>query len=401
MTEFRYKALTREGRTAHGAVEAADPKDATRLLGARGLVVTEVTAQAGSRPLKLKRKTALRADDIVALLREWATLLSAGLTIDEGLAVSASGSKPKKTLQAIEAVRRAIRDGRSFNAALSDTGILPREAIVLVEAGEEAGALPRVLERLADESTQRRAAQESLLTALLYPAVLLVTTLVALAVIVLVVAPNLAELFESARGVPPARIQALLAFSTFVRIAAPFLALLVLGLVFAFLFASRNDRARRARDALLLRLPFFGGIVRALDSARFASAGALMIQCGVVPTKALPLAAAAMANSNLRQAVAAALTDAARGMPLQDALARSKALPSDLLALVGAGLRTGRLADVLHHGGLLQAARARARIERFSALLTPAITVFAGIVVGGLAYLVLTAVVSLNEVAFQ
>lgn len=401
MMQFRYKALTREGRSAHGAIEAVDLRDATRLLGARGLVVTEVTALAGRRPWKRKRTAALSADDVVSLLREWATLLSAGLTIDEGLAVCASGGKSKKVLQAIEAVRRAIRDGRPFHAALADNAILPREAIVLVEAGEEAGALPRVLERLADESTQNRAAQETLLTALLYPAVLLATTIVALAVIVLVVAPNLAELFESARGVPPARIQALLAFSTFVRVAAPFLVLLVIGVILAFAFASRNERARQARDALVLRLPFIGGIVRSLNSARFASAGALMIQCGVVPTKALPLAASAMANSELRRAIGAALTDAARGMPLQEALARAKALPSDLLALIGAGLRTGRLADVLHHGGLLHAARARAQIERFSALLTPAITVFAGIVVGGLAYLVLTAVVSLNEVAFQ
>ena len=126
-----------------------------------------------------------------------------------------------------------------------------------------------------------------------------------------------------------------------------------------------------------------------------------MIQCGVVPTKALPLAASAMANSHLRSKVEAALEGAARGRPLQEALAEAKALPADLLALIGAGLRTGRLADVLHHGGLLHAARAQSRIQRFSALLTPAITVFAGLVVGTLAWLVLSAVVSLNEVAFQ
>lgn len=401
MPSFRYRALSPGGKLAVGSIEGSDTNDAVRLLSGRGLTVTWIALQKSGNRQRSTSRLRLRPDDVVALLREWATLLSAGLTLDDALSICATDGKAPKVLAALKALRRSVRDGRALHVALQEIGILPREAIILIEAGETAGSLPVVLERLADDFSQKRATQDGLVTALLYPAVLLITTFAAVAMIVLVVAPNLAELFESSTGKPPARIAALLAFSEFVRYATPVFFAASLSLVLAMIAVSRRERWRLNRDAVLLRIPFFGGILRSQDSSRFALAGALMIQCGVVPTRALPLAASAMSNNYLRVAVAGALASAAHGVPLQEALAKARALPADLLALIDAGVRTGRLGEVLHHGGALHAARAASRIQRFGALLTPAITVFAGVVVGTLAYLVLSAVVSLNEVAFQ
>ncbi|MDQ0473533.1 type II secretion system F family protein [Labrys wisconsinensis] len=401
MTAFRYRAVAPDGRTVTGQLEAAEEIEATRLVAASGLVPIEiVAAKISARPRPGIRRR-LRPDESVALVREWSTLLSAGLTVDEALSVSLESGRRRAVTDAITRLRRAVRDGQAFHRALAEGGFLAREALALVEAGEAAGALPRVLERLADDMAQRRATEEGLATALLYPAVLLVTTIAALAVIVLVVAPNLAALFEGAGGKPPARVAALLSAADWIRFAAPLAGGLVVLAIAALIVMAREESGRRVIDTAMLRLPFFGSLLRSRESARFASAGALMIECGVVPTQALPLAAAAIGNRAMRSAIDAALTQAARGTPLTEALAQARALPTDLLAMIGVGLRTGRLADVMRHGGALHAARVRARIERFGALLTPAITVFAGAVVGGLAYMVLTAVTSLNEVAFQ
>jgi general secretion pathway protein F len=224
---------------------------------------------------------------------------------------------------------------------------------------------------------------------------------VALAVIVMVVAPNLAELFVDAGGRPPPRIALLLQFAAAAKIALPLFVAILVFVAIGLMLLGRTDEGRRRRDALILRLPLIGGLLRSRDCARFASTAALMIGCGLVPTTALPLSVATVRNISIRARLDRAITDASQGMPLQEALRRSGALPADLVALIGAGLRAGRLGDVLGHGGALHAERARARVERIAALLTPAITVFAGVVVGGLAYLVMTAVLSLNEIALQ
>lgn len=402
MPSFRFHAFTASGKPDAGLIEASDAGAALRLLAARGVTVTSLEAKRAAAPLRRRRKSKLSADDLVALLREWATLLSAGLTVDESLAICGAEGKSPRVSAAIAELRRYVRDGKPLHDALNEIGLLPREAIVLVEAGEAAGALPKVLERLADDFGQSRTSQEGIITALLYPAVLLLTTFAAIAMIVYIVAPNLAELFDgSGNGAPPAKIAALLAFAAFIRLAGPIGCVVMVLVVAAFLLLRRLDGFRRLLDSLALRLPFFGGIIRSRDCARFSQAGALMIQCGVIPTKALPLAASSISNAALREALLAALASVAQGTPLTKALAKARALPPDLLALIDAGMRTGRLGEVLKHAGILHAARATSRIQRFSALLTPAITVFAGIVVGSLAYLVLSAVVSLNEVAFQ
>ncbi|MGN8119801.1 type II secretion system F family protein [Labrys sp. 22185] len=401
MPSFRYRAVTKLGKTEGGSIVAPDQSQALQNLVAKGLTVTSLQAAKDRREGKKKTSFSLRPDDVVMLLREWATLLSAGLTIDETLAICGAGGKSPKVVAAVAALRRLVRDGQRLHAALRELAFLPREAIVLIEAGETAGALPRVLDRLATDFSQRRSAQEGIVTALLYPAVLLVTAMVAVVMIVVVVAPNLAELFENSSGHPPARVAALLSFCAFVRQAFPWFGVAAVIMALSFVVLSRFEAWRMRFDAFILRLPFWGAILRSRDSARFAAAGALMIECGVVPTRALPLAASAMNNRWMRTTLTTALGQASQGAPLREALAGARALPADVLALIDAGVQTGRLAEVLHHGATLHAARATARIQRFSALLTPAITVFAGLVVGALAYLVLSAVVSLNEVAFQ
>jgi type II secretory pathway component PulF len=289
----------------------------------------------------------------------------------------------------------------AFSAALEEAGLLPPDGVALVQVGERTGALASVIEQISNELSRRQAAEASLLTALLYPAALLAIAVMAVAIITQVVAPNLAQLFLDSGKEPPSHVALLFAFATFVRIAFPLgvIAILAMGLWFAL--ARASERTRLERDAFALRIPFVGSVLRSQDCARFAAAGSLMIGCGMVPSAALPLAAAAVRNRTLRVSLERALASAAQGVPLPEALASANALPVDLLALMAAGLGAGRLGEVLHHGGLIHAERVRIRVERFVALLTPSATVFAGLIVGGLAYLVVTAVLSLNEVALQ
>jgi general secretion pathway protein F len=397
MTVLRYRALSADGTPQDGTIEAVDVAEASSALVARGLLVTAL-GEDRARRIGRDRRPRIRPDDRITLLREWATLITAGLTVSDALSVSEEG-KPPALKATIAALRQAVREGRPLHAALAASALLPQDELVLVETGERSGTLARVIEQIATDQAERRLSERGLATALIYPCALLVTTVAALLVITLVVAPNLAELFAEAGREPPPRIALLLLLAASAKIVLPAAAMLMTAAGFGLHLVARKLEGRRRRDAALVGLPVLGRFLRSRDGARFASSAAMMIDAGLVPTAALPLAARTVRNAAIRARLERALGQAARGTALQDALRRSGALPLDMVALIGAGMRAGRLSDVLRHGGMLHASRARAHVERLSALLTPAITVFAGFVVGGLAYLVMTAVLSLNDIA--
>ncbi|MFC4726614.1 type II secretion system F family protein [Coralloluteibacterium thermophilus] len=345
MPAFQFQALDATGRSERGVLQADTARAARSLLRERGLIPLEVEpVAAGARVPGAPR---LGAAGRVVLTRQLATLVRAGLPLDEALAALADGATGPGRAIAL-ALRARVGEGATLAQALDG---FPQSFDTLyrasVAAGERSGRLDRVLLRLAAHLESRDALRRKVVGALAYPALLLAVALLVVAGLMLYVVPEVTGVFARSGQALPWPTRLLMAASDLLRAGWPWLlgAALVAGTALAATWRRPGFAGWRAR--LLLRVPGVRRLAVALDTARFARTLAMLGAAAVPLLDALRLSTATVANASLR----AALEDAARqvreGLPLSRALARDGRFPAVALRLVASGERAGRLDEML------------------------------------------------------
>lgn len=343
MPAFEFQALDDRGRTARGVLQADTPRAARAQLRERGLTPLAVTEVAG----QARETQPLGATARLLLTRQLATLVQAGLPLDEALAALAEGAEGRQRRVAL-ALRARVMEGGSLAQAL---GEFPASFDALyrasVAAGEQSGQLALVLTRLAAHLESRDALRRRLLAALAYPVLLLAVALLVVAGLLLYVVPDVTEVFLRNGQILPWPTRLLLAISellsTWLLWWLPAAALLV-----ATLWAAlRREAVKAWRDARLLRLPLLGRLLLALDAARFARTLALLGAAAVPLLDALKLASDTVGNRVLRQQLGGVAARVREGAPLAKALAGSGRFPPVALRLIASGERAGRLDAML------------------------------------------------------
>ena len=223
-----------------------------------------------------------------------------------------------------------------------------------VAAGEQAGHLDAVLERLADYTESRDELRQKILGALLYPIVLTVMCLGIVSGLLVYVVPKVVEVFESAKGKLPLMTRVLIAFSDFLRDYGLWLVVaLVLG-GFGFARWLRNPDARRRFHAVLLTLPLVGRVVRGFNTARFTRTFSILTGSAVPVLEALRIAGQVVSNVPMREAVEAAAQRVREGAPIGRSLGQSKVFPPMTIHLISSGESSGELEDMLERAAVSQ-----------------------------------------------
>src|SRR3979490_958175 len=272
MEAFQYEALDAAGRTVSGVVQADTPRQARMQLRAQGLLpsmIGQVHARERARQLWAR---GISSAELSLVTRQMATLLDSGLTMEQSLNALIEAAPEPKTREVLTGVKTEVTSGLSFAGALGAyEKSFPDFYRALVHGGEESGALPTVLEHLADYLDARQALRQKTSLALLYPALVAVVAVMIVTGLLVYVVPQVVQVFQQSRQSLPLLTRALIGLSDFLRATWPYLLAMILGMATTAHLALRRPHTRRRWHVLLLRMPWLGSLLRGVDTSRFAS----------------------------------------------------------------------------------------------------------------------------------
>ncbi|GBH22979.1 type II secretion system inner membrane protein GspF [Burkholderia vietnamiensis] len=402
MSAFRYEAIDPTGRTLKGVLEADSARAGRSQLRTQGLtpLVVELAAQrlngARQRRLSLGRKLSQREQAIIT--RQLASLLVAGLPLDESLSVLSEQAEREYVRELMASIRAEVVGGHSFaNALTQHPRDFPDIYLALVAAGEHTGKRGVVLARLADYIEQSNALKQKILLAFTYPGIV---TLIAFGIVTFLlsyVVPQVANVFTSTKQQLPTLTVVMMALSGFVRhwwwasLAA------TVAIVYAIRKVLSHDAPRLRFDTWVLTAPLAGKLVRGYNTVRFASTLGILTAAGVPILRALQAAGETLSNRAMRANVDAAIVRVREGPALSRAPAHTKTFPPVLVHLIRSGEATGDVTTMLDRASEGESRELERRTMFLTSLLEPLLILAMGGVVLVIVLAVMMPIIELNN----
>ncbi len=411
MPAYSFEALTAEGNTRKGIIEADTARAARSMLRAQALVPLAVepvgaSAKASQQSASsgwnttIWSKRVFNATALAIWTRQIAGLVTSGLPLERALTALADESENIPQRHLVASLRAEVNGGTPFAVALAQH---PREFsttyCAVVGAGEHSGNLGLVLERLADDLEQSQELKAQLVGAALYPAIV---TLVAIAIVMFLlgyVVPQVAQVFAGSKRALPVLTVIMLGLASFVRNQGWVIVLALISIAGSFRLAWTNASFRERFDAAWLTLPILGKLSRGYNAARFASTLAMLAGAGVPILKALQAAADTLSNRAMRADALDALVLVREGTPLASALSHKKRFPGLLSMFARLGEQTGQLPVMLDRAARQLGTEVQRRAMQLATLLEPLLIVAMGLVVMLIVLAVLLPIIQLNQLA--
>lgn len=398
MEAFQYQALDVDGRTVSGVVQADTARQARSLLRAQGLLpsaVNQVRARERARQLWAR---GLSSSELSLLTRQLATLLESGLTIEQALNALIEEAAEPLTREVLAGVKTELTAGSSLAVALGAYDkTFPDFYRALVHGGEESGALPTVLQHLADYLDTRQALRQKTSLALIYPMLVTVVAVMIVTGLLMYVVPQVVQVFQQSRQTLPLLTRGLIGLSDFLRDAWPYLLVLMVCATVAARMALRRAALRRRWHALLLRMPWLGSLIRSINTSRFASTLAILVGGGVPLLTALNSGARVMTNLVMSAAIEQAIGRVREGSSLARALGETRAFPPLLVHLVASGEVSGKLEQMLDRAAKLENQALERRLAVFLTVLEPAMILIMGGIVLLIVLAILLPIIEINQ----
>jgi general secretion pathway protein F len=403
MSGYRYEALAPDGKVRRGVLESDSPRQARAKLREQGMLPVEVAAIAteaarGARSFGWGRGR-LGATALALLTRQLATLLAAGLTVEQALNAVIEQSEREAERQLLAAVRGDVLGGQSLAWSLGrHPAAFPGVYLTLVEAGERSGKLADVLARLADYTEERERLRGQVLLAFIYPTLV---TLVAAAVVtglLVYVVPQVVQVFQNTNQALPFLTRALIGLSGFLRGYGGFVLIAVAAAALGARAALAVPVVRERWQRRLLRAPVAGPLHRDLNAARLAATLAILVGSRVPLLAALHAGAGVVSSLPMRRALDEAAGRVQEGSSLARALGASKLFPPLLVHMIASGEASGRLGELLERAAAQQARSLERRVAAFVALLEPLLILAMGAIVLVIVLAILLPVFELNQI---
>ncbi len=401
MGAYQYVAVDPGGKEHRGVLEGDTPRHVRQLLRERQLLPVEV-AEVEGRERKSQRRFSLFKGisglDLALLTRQLATLAKAGLPLEEALlAVSEHTEKPRlKSI--ILGVRAKVLEGHSLASGLDDfPHAFPPVYRATVMAGEQAGQLDSVLERLADYTESRHGLRQKVVQAMVYPILLTTIALIIIVVMLVAVVPKVVGVFETTGQVLPLMTRVLIAISNFVQNWWFLLLGAIVGAVVIITRLLRQEHIRRRVHGWLLRAPIFGRVTRGLNTARFTRTLSILTASGVPALEALRISATVIANLPMRAAVEDAAVRVREGGAIGRSLSQSKLFPPMSVHLISSGEASGELDSMLERAANHQESEMDSLLAMMLSVLEPLLIVVMGLVVLAIVMAILLPIFQINQ----
>jgi general secretion pathway protein F len=405
MPLFKYKAINSSGETEEGVRDASDEQSLVATLQSENYIPISIVPATGRSFLSLglkDRQAKISQKDIALLTSELATLLESGLPLDKSLSVLMELAEDKEHLsKLISKVLEKVKAGSSLADALEkQTGVFSKFYLNMLRAGEAGGNLSEVLTRLSEYLERSRELKDTVSTALIYPAILLVMSLVSLFVMLIFVVPQFTEMFESAGKDLPIPTQIVVGLAEWLQ---KYWWLLI-GIAF---FASSYIRfmladpvRKKSWDGFCLKLPLAGTIILNKETANMSRTLGTLLGNGVSILSAMAIVRETVDNLVLAETLQETEEKIKQGKHMSDALMSKEIFPKMALQMIKMGEETGRLEEMLLRIANIYDKQLRTAIARMLALLEPALIITLGLMIGGIVASILLAILSVNDLAF-
>lgn len=399
MSAFRYQAIGGNGATVEGVIEAADRKTALQQLGKRGLYPSSLEVSSnGSAASETVRVIAgqtkadtsgadfgrrVRRKKITAFTTEISTLLSAGIPIPQALNGLGEEEENPKLKAVILAVSDSVRKGVAFSTALDEHPRLFNKLYVnMVRVGEEAGVLPTVMADLGDLLQHDDEVRSEVATAAAYPLFVLVSGIVTVIILMTFVLPKLMGMLNEMMNSLPLPTLILLKVSTVFHRYWLVMFIGLAGVIAGFRWFVVRPQGAEMWDRLKLRLPVLGPVFQSAALSRFARTLGTLVKSGVSLLPALKIVEGTIGNIVLARSIAQVAEETRGGDSLATPLRKKGIFPKTIVQMIGVGEETGKLDDMLLRIADVEERHMRTRINTVLSLLSPALIMVMGGMVG-------------------
>jgi len=403
MPEFLYKAIKGSGQLVEGVLAAETEPALVAELRQMGCLPIQVTPKRGSVGARFSflSRSRLSPQDRLSFARQLATLVRAGIPLDRSFALCRDLAEKDALRRVVDSSLKQLRSGKSLaNSLAENSDFFPPLYVAMVRAGEASGTLPAVLDRLVEFEEFSAELRTYLLSALIYPAVLVLVGGGAIGLLLGFVVPRFAQVFEEAGKALPLPTLVLMQVANAFRDYGWLAAIVVTVAVLLGVRWVKTESGRRRWDAWLLRAPLVGPVTLRLEIARFAKTTGTLLAQAVPIVAALRLTKEVLGNRVLASAVEPLIQGIKRGQGLAGPLAEAGLFPPLAVQLATLGEQTGKLDAMLLQVAEIYDREVRAATKRLVALVEPAVILTMGLIVGGIVISTLLAIVSINEVPF-
>ena len=397
MTAWRYVAVDAQGARHRGELEADHARAARARLREQGLLPEELAprdavAAGGAGDRRVPALT------LALFSRQFATLLAAGLSIERALAALLEQQEADKLRSVLASVHQDVLAGHGLGQTFArHPRAFPRYYAAIVQAGEEAGALAPVMERLAAYLERGQVLRHKVGMALIYPIIVTLVAFLVVGVLLTYVVPQVVTVFEQSHQTLPWLTRALILVSDLARSTWWIGLLLLLGGGFVARHLLSIPALRLRWHHFLLRLPIIGRLRVGLSSARFANTLAVLTGSGVPIVNALGHAGAALDDEVFRAATTESAARVREGQSISRALKQTGVFPGMLLHLVASGEASGELARVLEQAARQQELSVETRLSALTALLEPLLILIMGSIVLVIVLATLEPIIDMNR----
>ena len=328
----------------------------------------------------------VQPEDIALFSRQLATMLAAGIPLVQAFEIVGAGNDKPAVQKLILDIKADIEGGSSLHESLGKHPLYFDDLYVnLVEAGEQAGALEGLLDKIATYKEKTEALKKKVKKALMYPAAVLIVAVIVTVILLIFVIPQFESLFKGFGAELPAFTQFVINMSRWLQRNGVFLAVVLFGAGYAFFyFKKRSKKMRELLDRMMLKLPIIGPILNKAAIARYARTLSTMFAAGVPLVEALESVAGATGNIVYENAVMRMREEVATGQRLQQAMENTGLFPNMVIQMIAVGEEAGALDEMSSKVATFYETDVDNAVDSMSSLLEPMIMAILGVLVGGL-----------------
>jgi type IV pilus assembly protein PilC len=385
--EFHCRVATASGQISEATYVAENEARLRTELEEKGLFLLSVQGRSGLKvggiQFRIPRRRKIPMTEFLVFNQELATLLRAGLPLVQSLDILRRRAPNPTFKAALDDIYDKVRSGSALSEAFEAQQLFSGVYTASLMAGEKSGSLEQVLRRYVTHIKVMLGVRSQVISALIYPCVLILLSVGVVSMIVFKVVPQFAEFYaQYGEGAQlPASTRVVVAISTTLLESGPFILLALAALVVGSVMWFRQPVERQRFHAAILRVPFFGPLARKLATAQVSRTLATLLAGGIPLVNALDIAAKSVANKSIAAGLAIVAKDVREGGSLGVALAKQKIFPHVAVEMVEVGESTGALADMLNSVADFYDEENGTTLTRFSNLIQPVLLIVMGVVI--------------------
>jgi general secretion pathway protein F len=397
MPIYSYRSSTMDGTIVEGAIEAPDEKSAIEKIKDKGVIPLKVTIPRERIKWRIRLKSS--TGDLLAFSSELSVLLGAGLPLDRSLNILTEISENRRMKGVVRSVVESIRGGGSFSEAIQQhPDVFPRFYVNMIRAGEAGGVLDIVLDKLNEFLESTKELKDHVVSAMIYPAILIVTGGLSVIILLTFVLPKFSVIFAELGSALPLPTQILLSFSNALQKTWWIILIILIALGMYLRSQLRTDRGRYRWDAFKLRM--MGDVIRKLETARFCRTLGTLLKSGVPLLQSLNNAKDVIGNQAIALPLETVLKGAKEGKGISAPLTAANVFPPLALSMIRVGEETGQLDAMLLRVATAYEKSLKEAVKRFVSFLEPVVILIMGLVIGFIIVSMLMAIFSITDLPF-